>query len=85
MKIKGAKWGTNFLKGIFLGGNFGEHVLEDADSFGEDILPATFLPRISCEHVEAVHLGKKKNTGKQKCTLEETYGEQKSLRANCFL
>ena len=30
MKIRGAKWGTNFfLKGIFLGGNFGEHVLEE--------------------------------------------------------
>ena len=30
MKIRGAKWGTNsFLKEIFLGGNFGEHVLEE--------------------------------------------------------
>ena len=32
-----------FLKEIFLGGNFGEHVLEEQISFGEEILPAKFL------------------------------------------
>ena len=52
-----------FLKEIFLGGNFGEHALEE-QSFGEEILPAKFLEnflRVKC------HSGEEKNTGKQKC------------------
>ena len=38
MKIRGAKWGTNFfLKEIFLGGNFGEHVLEEQSLLGRNL------------------------------------------------
>ena len=37
-----------FLKEIFLGGNFGEHVLEEQILLGEEILPAKFW-RIFCK------------------------------------
>ena len=42
MKIRGAKWGTNFLKGIFLGGNFGEHVFEEQILWGRNFASKIF-------------------------------------------
>ena len=74
--------GNNFfLKGIFLGGNFGEHVLEEQILLGRKYCQQNFW-RISCE--ENVIRGKKRILG-SKNVLEERYGEQKFLRANCYL
>ena len=43
MKIRGAKWGTNFFGRNFLGRKFLGACFGGADSFGEEILPAKFL------------------------------------------
>ena len=60
-----------FLKGIFLGGNFGEHVLEEKILLGRKFCQQNFW-RISCElHVIRK---KKKNTGKQKCFGGKIWG-----------
>ena len=72
MKIRGAKWGTNFLKEIFLGGNFGEHVLEEQILLGRNFL------RVKS------HSGEEKNTGKQKCFGGKIWGA-KNLRASFYL
>ena len=48
MKIRGARWGTFFLKEIFLGGNFGEHVLEEQILLGRKFCQQNVW-RIFCE------------------------------------
>ena len=64
MKIRGAKWGTNFFKRNFLGRKFWGACFEGADSanFLENFL------RVKC------HSGKKRNSGKQKCFGGKIWG-----------
>ena len=63
MKFKAAKWGTILLKGIFLGGNFGEHVLEEQILLWRKFGQQSFW-----------RIREKKNTGKQKCFGGKTLG-----------
>ena len=81
MKIRGAKWGTNFLKGIFLGGNFGEHVFEEQILWGRNFASKIFGEFLASK----MSFGEKKRILGSKNVLEERYGEQKFLRANCYL
>ena len=76
MKIRGAKWGTNFICKEFSWRKFWGACFGGADSFGEEILPAKFL--------ENFLRGKKRILG-SKNVLEERYRGQKFLRANCYL
>ena len=71
MKIRGAKWGTNFFERNFLGRKFWGACFGGADSFGVEILPAKFLEnflRVKC------HSEEEKNTGKQKCFGGKIWG-----------
>ena len=75
--------GNNFfLKEIFLGGNFGEHVLEEQILLGRKFCQQNFFGEFFAS--KKVIQGKKRILG-SKNVLEERYGEQKNLRANFYL
>ena len=73
MKIRGAKWGTNFFEKNFLGRKFWGACFGGADSFGEEILPAKFLEnflRVKC------HSGEKKEHWEAKMFWRKDMGDK---------
>ena len=67
--------GNNFfLKEIFLGGNFGEHVLEEQILLGRKFCQQNFW-RIFASIKS--HSGEEKNIGKQKCFGGKIWGAKK--------
>ena len=69
--------GKKFLKGIFLGGNFREHVLEEKILLGRKFCQQNVW-RISCE-LNVIR--EKKRILGSKNVLEERYGEQKKFES----
>ena len=70
-----------FLKEIFLGGNFGEHVFSRSRFFwGGNFASKVFENFLRAKS----HSGEEKNTGKQKCFGGKIWGA-KNLRANFYL
>ena len=82
MKIRGAKWGTNFFWKEFsweeiLGGMFWRRRFFWGGNLASKIFGEYLASYMS--------FGKKKRIVGSKNVLEERYGEQKFLRANCYL
>ena len=71
MKIRGAKWGTNFFLKKFSWEEILGSMCWKRDSFGEEILPAKFLENFL--RVKS-HSGEEKNTRKQKCFGGKIWG-----------
>ena len=65
MKIRGAKWGSNFFERNFLGRKFW------GACFGGEILLGRNFLRVKS------HSGEEKNTGKQKCFGGKIWGAKK--------